>query len=215
MIRTSGAFSQTTGCAGGKFILVLTALSDGDFETALEQIDAAGKVTGNAKLLWKRDSSLPPTPEIQSPASPSYTSGSSLILEGTCIPGHQVELTGDEESTLDCQSGRFSFPIQKSSDGVYSFSVRQKNSLGRVSGSADLLWFRDAQVPLTPVIQRPTQNPSVGRSNTLTLSGGCETGTVVSLRGSETAETSCVAEAFSFQVVRVVDGTFFSDRPCG
>jgi hypothetical protein len=92
MIRTSGAFSQTTGCAGGKFLLIFTAPADGDFETAFEQVDAAGKVTGNANLRWKRDSSLPPTPVIQSPASPSHTAGSTLTLEGTCIPGNRVEL---------------------------------------------------------------------------------------------------------------------------
>ncbi len=208
MIRTSGAFSQTTGCAGGKFLLIFTAPADGDFETAFEQVDAAGKVTGNANLRWKRDSSLPPTPVIQSPASPSHTAGSTLTLEGTCIPGNRVELSGDHSASLDCQSGSFSFPIQKQADSLYSFSVIQKNPAGLASGAADFLWFRDSQVPSVPVVQHPIQNPSVSRSDTLTLSGSCESGTVVSLRGAETAEVSCVADAFSFQVVRIVDGTF-------
>lgn len=208
MIRTSGAFSQTTGCAGGKFLLILTAPADGDFETAFEQVDAAGKLTGNANLRWKRDSTLPPTPVIQSPANPSYSSGSTLTLEGTCIPGNRVELSGDHSASLDCQSGSFSFPIQKQPDSLYSFSVIQKNPAGLASGAADFLWFRDSQAPSVPVVQYPIQNPSVSRSDTLTLSGACESGTVVSLRGAETAEVSCVADAFSFPVVRIVDGTF-------
>ena len=65
MIRTSGAFSQTTGCAGGHFLLELAAAADGDFETQFEQSDSSGKVTGSAALNWKRDNSLPPTPVIQ------------------------------------------------------------------------------------------------------------------------------------------------------
>ena len=208
MIRTSGAFSQTTGCAGGHFLLELAAAADGDFETQFEQSDSSGKVTGSAALNWKRDSSLPPTPVIQSPASPAYTASSSLTLEGACVPGNRMELSGDHESSVECASGSFLFPVQKTADGVYSFSIRQKNPLGLSSGATDFIWFRDTQIPLPPALQNPTQNPSVSRGASLTLSGTCESGNVVSLRGAEVAETPCSGDAFTFQVIRELDGTF-------
>ncbi len=208
MIRTSGAFSQTTGCAGGHFLFELNAAADGSFETRFEQNDSSGKVTGSATLIWKRDSSLPPTPIIQSPSSPAHTSSSQLVLDGTCIPGNRVELSGDQDTAVDCSSGTFSITVLKSSDGVYSFSVRQKNPLGILSGATDFLWFRDAQIPTPPTLDHPVQNPSVSRSASLTLSGTCEAGDVVSLRGAETAETSCLSGSYAFQVVRDLDGVF-------
>ncbi len=208
MIRTSGALSQTAGCAGEQFLIDLASPADGEFQYLFEQIEPSGRVSGSGSLVWKRDSSLPSTPVIQSPASPAHTAESNLTLEGTCTPGHVVELSGESSSALNCQTGRFSFLIQKQADGVYPFTVRQRNAAGTVSGASDFLWFRDTHAPPVATIDHPTQTPSVSRSAALTLSGSCETGNVVSLRGAEIAETTCVGAAFSFQVNRTVDGTF-------
>lgn len=66
----------------------------------------------------------------------------------------------------------------------------------------------DTTAPIAVTIITPTSVTYASGETSFTLSGGCETGSTVSLSGAATQSTACVGGTYSFTISKSVDGVF-------
>ena len=97
----SGSDTQSTPCLLSSYHFTVTKGADGNYPFSIIQTDVAGNSSTTSQLTWTKDSSVPASPIIASPAlTPYYSNGSNLTLAGSCITGHTVVVTGDHNQTL-------------------------------------------------------------------------------------------------------------------
>jgi len=208
LVALSGSLTDSAQCATGTFSFPIEETSDGTYNFSLKQTDRAGNPSSAQAFSWTRTSVVPNTPVIDFPAaSPFYSNGSSLTITGECATGDTVNLSGSATGSMTCASSAFSFTVNESADGSYTFNVTQTLS-SLTSGAASVTWLRDTAAPAAPVITSPTSNPLSSNNRTLILTGTCETGATVQMSGSATASTSCAAGTFSMTTNETVDGTY-------
>ena len=65
-----------------------------------------------------------------------------------------------------------------------------------------------ANVVAQPTIAFPAASPHYSRNNSLVISGMCVTGQIVQLSGSDSAQQTCAAAAYSFSVTKTIDGFY-------
>ena len=212
---TVGLTGSATGsviCSSGAFSFSVSKSVDATYQFSLSQMDAAGNVSASTGLQWVRNSIIPTTPVVTSPASnPYYSPESSLTLTGTCSSGHTVEWSGSSSGTVACSGGgSFTIGLSVSSDGAYSYSIRQKSGTGVYSGTATFTWNRDTVPPVTPVITTPASSPKVSNGNTLAVAGSCTAGLVLTLTGDAplTTTTCSAGGSFSFSIPGSSDGNY-------
>lgn len=207
-VSLAGDASGTATCVGSSFSITVSKFIDGFYNFSLSQSDSAGNLSGSSSFVWQRDSSAAAPPVLSSPSvNPFYSNSSSITLSGTCTTGATVHLTGGSTQSQVCASGTFSFSVNKSSDGSYSFSLHQVTVAGTSSSAVSLTWIRDTSAPAPLVLSGPA-SPLVNNASSVTLSGSCETGATVQLSGSGTGSTGCASSAFSFTVPKSTDGSF-------
>lgn len=219
-VSISGAYSNSASCAAGTYSFSVTKNTDGTYNFSLSQEDAVGNASSSTSFQWIRDTSVPATPTITTPAASPYTSnGSSLTISGGCTTGHIVTLAGNVVAgdvtspagalTQTCASSAYSFAISKSSDSSYTFTVKQTHPLtGINSATASQTWIRDTLAPAAPTVTNPSTNPFTSGDTTITIGGACETGATVSLSGASVGSVTCAASVYSFGLTQSVDGTY-------
>lgn len=211
-VRENDAASNpiaSASCESGLFSLTITQDQDGTFPLLVSQRDRAGNQSVSAGLVWQRDTTAPPAPVITSPAvSPHLTSGSQLILSGSCESGATVRLSGASQQSKACVSAAFSFSLDQSADGVYDFSLIQTDPAGNASAATAFQWSRDSTIPPAPLLVAPASNPFYSNGGTLALSGTCSTGFKVELSGDSAGSAVCSSGQFSFSVSKSVDGAY-------
>ena len=206
-VALSGSDSQSTTCAVSAFSFTSTQSTDGTYAYSIAQTDAAGNVSPAASCSWTRDSSIPASPVIALPATtPFYSNGSALTISGSCLTGNNITLDGDSAQAMTCTSSAFSFTVNESTDGAYSFYVAQENAAGTPSNSVQVQWFRDATAPSAPTITTPAVSPYTS-SGSLTLAGACESNTLVELYGDDSQSQTCTSSHYSFTISKS-DGTY-------
>lgn len=219
-VYVASSYQQMQLCTGeGLYSFTSAQTTDGTYAYAVYQIDLAGNRSEDSSITWVRDTTLPPTPSITSPAASIYRSNSSVLtISGACADSHQVVLGGDILAAqvispvghLDqfCSDGGFSYTVQKSIDGVFTFNLLQINQFQIESVASTLLWYRDATPPAALILNLPAENPVVA-SGSLVIDGSCEAGATVELSGSSEQSAVCSAGGhFSYTVVKTVDGLF-------
>ncbi|MEK6705331.1 MAG: LamG-like jellyroll fold domain-containing protein, partial [Bdellovibrionota bacterium] len=216
-VNLTGAQTSSTTCTASSYSFSLTKEADATYNYDVTQTDQASNASTSTTFQWTRDTTIPPTPTITSPASdPYYSNGSSLTINGTCVTDNTVILGGDVTAgevtggslTYTCASSAFTYTINKSSDGTYNFSISQQDVVTEVlSAEATPTWIRDTSTPSAPTITNPSSNPYTSSGN-LTLSGGCETSTTVSLAGDDTQSTACSSSTYNFTIVKGADATY-------
>lgn len=214
----AGAESLNASCVADAFSANLTQAVDGSYNYTFAQSDAAGNPSSASSFQWVKDSTIPPVPIIASPnPNPSYTNTNTVTISGSCVSGNTVKLAGDVvagdvtspagQLTTSCTSNAFTFIVQKTVDGTYSFSVLQTSGTGVDSPSAAAVWTRDTVAPLAPVILSPPTSPYTASGN-LTLSGTCEDFSTVNLSGDDIQTVACSSGTFSFDIIKSVDATY-------
>ena len=191
----------TTACAASSFSVNLNfSAGDGAKTIAVNQTDAAGN-TGMDSRTFLRDSTGPAI-SIQNP--PSGTPFQSIVpLSGLCENGYVVDVYGTGVSspmTTPCVSGTFTVNVPLSPvEGVKVINVRQIDGVGN-STVDSRSYVRDNSAPGVDIVS-PVSGPIP--SQTVSLTGSCETGLSVDLSGTGlTAPQSvgCSAGAFTATV---------------
>ncbi|WP_413290149.1 Ig-like domain-containing protein [Bdellovibrio sp. HCB337] len=209
MVSISGGHTDTVACAASAYSFAVSKSVDGTYNFSLTQKDAANNTSPVSAFSWTRETSIPTTPVIVSPAlSPHYSNGSSLTISGSCTTGYTVWLSGDGGNSMTCASSAFSFSVSASSDGTYNYSILQKSLSNISSASASVAWIRDTVAPAALGFTSPATNPFISSGSTMTLAGSCETGATVSVSGSATASGSCTSGAFSINISKSTDGNY-------
>jgi len=150
-------------------------------------------------------------------ATPFASSDDSVTISGSCEDGATVVLTGADSVAGTCVGGVFTFTPGHTSDGVYVYSIAQRDAAGNTSTPTTLTWIRDTTTTPAPTITSPA-SPHVGNVANIVLNGDCTTGARVELVGSRSAafaseldgvpaEILCSAGGYAFPLTATSDGT--------
>jgi len=210
-INYSNAASGTTTCSTSAFSFSITKSVDGNYTIDITQTDGAGNTSGIVSLNWIRNTSIPSTPSITTPASsPYFGKVASITLSGSCSSGNTVQISGASSQSTTCSSNAFSFSLSQSTDGTYNYSIVQINGSSISSGAATFSWILDRVSPTNPVISSPASGVAYNSASSLTISGSCEANATIQYSGNATGTTSCSAgNSFSFSVNSSTDGILF------
>jgi hypothetical protein len=167
-VSLSGSDSQAVTCSSsGNYSFTIVGTVDGAYSYSIHQTDVAGNSSSTISQQWTRDSSVPASPIVTLPAASPYNSNSStLTISGNCLAGIKILLSGDVVasevsspagalSQYCQQNGTFSFVINKSSDGTYTFNLQSSNGTYQ-SGATTLVWNRDATAPIVTLTGKPS-----------------------------------------------------------
>lgn len=147
-------------------------------------------------------------PTIAIPGStPHYSNSDTLTISGMCMSGFTVTISGDASETQTCANSTYSFSVLKALDGLYSFQITQSGDTGTTSAGAPLVWVKKTSVA-PPTITSPTATPFASAQATLTVVGGCETGSTVTLSGDGAGSMTCASSLFVFNVPKIADGDY-------
>ena len=222
-ISLSGDDNQTANCLqDGTFSFTVSENQDNTYTYNLIQSDGQGNASQSVSITWIRNSSVPPSPTIVTPAQrTTFSSGSNFSVAGGCIDGYLVEIGGDVLSSditspsgslsQICTSSNFSFSLTKSGDNTYAFQVTQTNpSTHSKSSPAQVIWLRDTIAPTAVTITKPSTNPYVSGDTSLLIQGFCEMDTTVTLGGSDNLTTNCDPNhgTFQFTLTKAADATY-------
>lgn len=213
--------STDVSCSSGSYSYTsATKTLDGDYDFNIKQTDKAGNASGTVTWRWSRNTTIPSTPGITSPASsPHYSNSSPLTISGTCTPDFTVVLSGDAAQTATCSNpgGTYSFSVSVNLEGSYSFSIVQHDGLGGPNSSANTLtWVYDTTVPAAPTISGPVAVASGGSgtytsAGDITVSGSCENGATVTLSNGDSQTATCSSSSYSFNVIASCGATKILD----
>lgn len=170
-VWTGGDDVQSTLCLNDAFKFVISESTDKTYNYTIYQIDPAGNQSTTVAQQWTLDSTIPTTPTISTPSiNPFRSSSSSLTLSGGCRPTFIVTLGGTSVAASDVtqpsasltqtcsDAGTFNYVIAKSSDGTYTFDLKQHNPNNSpivYSGSISQQWIRDASAPTVTISSKP------------------------------------------------------------
>jgi hypothetical protein len=208
-VTLAGDLTDSTTCNAGAYSLGLTKNADATYNFTFSQTDVAGNASGTTSFQWVRNSSIPSTPTVGSPAvTPVNSNLSSLAISGACTDTYTVELSGSDTQSTTCSLSAYSFTVNNSSDGTYNYTVKQKNGSNIYSAGATVQWVRDTIDPTVPTITTPAVSPFVSNGNSATISGACETNATVNLIGDSAQSTTCSGSTYSFSVSKSTDASY-------
>lgn len=208
-VSLTGSATNSVTCVLNNYSFTIPKSSDGSYSFNIAQTDLAGNNSSAVSFSWQRDTVAPVAVTVTSPASNPYVSSdTNLSIAGACESGATVYLSGADTLSAPCAANSYSFPVTKSSDGTYNYTLSQKDPAGNTSTNTAFTWTRSSAVPNTPTIDAPAVATYYSNLSALTISGTCDTGDTVELGGASTASTSCVGAAYSFNVTNSADGTY-------
>ena len=176
-VTLSGSDSQTYTCAANAYSFVTSNTIDATYDYSLDQTDLAGNVSSSTDFQWQRDSSVPVTPSITSPApNPTYSNASVLtVAGGNCTPGFTVTLGGVLASAVTSPASSltqtcsilatFSYTLSLTLDATYNFTVKQTSLASIDSGSASVSWIRNTVIPTASFTVTPPATNYTGTAN--------------------------------------------------
>lgn len=210
-VQLSGAQSDTVTCSSNSYSFNLIKGVDGHYTYSISQVNASSVSSGAASFDWFVDTSAPANPVIVNPVSSTViNSANSLVISGNCEANATIHYSGSATGTTACGSGStFSFSVNKTTDGFYSFSINQIDLAGNSSGFVSVNWQRDTLAPSVPTLSQPNMNPYTSGDSSVAIAGSCEADAVVNLTGGSTQQATCSAsESYSFVVSKTTDGTY-------
>jgi len=157
-------------------------------------------------------------PVVTTPTkSPYYSSSSELQIQGLCKEGLRIELksssvgqSGDqlaEDQWQICEQSKYSFTVSKAQDGIYNFLISQINGLGNASPTVSLVWYKKSSVA-PPMIVSPSGGLFKSSTDSMTLSGTCESGASLKVSGDGAFSGVCENSSFSIPVTQLQDGVY-------
>jgi hypothetical protein len=194
--------------------------TDGTYSISFTQDNDGSYESAESSFEWIIDSVSPVAPLVSFPTSSPFIAPGILTLTGTCESNAKIYLMGDSIQTADCDANNeFAFTVKKASDGVYNFSLKQKDVAGNISAAAEFQWVKNSNALTSPTLKSPNGNPYQSNLDNIVLSGTCTKGNTVSISGDlSTSDVSdpqnsltevCSANSdFSFTINKRFDGQF-------
>ncbi len=206
-------FSDTAQCFDNQFAfnIDLTQDTNGEYGIYVNQENTLSHLTSaETSLRWIYDNLIPSAPIIEAPATSSaITSSHNLSISGTCEESATVNLVAinyPEHNTGEiCQAGHFSFNLMVARDGIYSYSISQKDLALNESAASVFIWESDTLAPSKPTISAPAESPYFSSNAALAISGACESGSKIFLSGADAQNVLCINDNFSFSVAKTQD----------
>jgi len=152
-------------------------------------------------------------PQVSNPTiafptqSPYYSKNEKIDIIGMCQSGSKVQLSGDATDYTTCVGSQFQFSVSKKSDGIYSFLVTQSTTDKNTSSPAMVVWNRKSSIA-PPAITSPSLSPFKSAMPSLTITGSCETGALIEIKGDGAGTTVCNQSSFALTLPKFVDGDF-------
>lgn len=210
IVNLNGDATNSAVCNASSFSFTVNKSTDASYTFSITQTDALNKTSGDVSITWTRDTIAPSAPSLASPSSPYHSNNNSIVVTGSCETNALVSISGGAGATA-CSSGSYSITINRSSDATYNFNISQTDAAGNTSLSTSLQWVRDTSSPNTPTITTPSSSPYITNTNTLLISGSCESQATVALAGSSIQTTACSSNSYSFSVSKTVDASYTFD----
>lgn len=169
-------------CINASFAMtvVLPSSTLGSRQFTATQTDVQNNVGSQTKTYQVIESTVPAlNVTIAMPAANTSTKGS-LVLSGACQNNLPVTIegTGIQTTTATCTSSSYSQEIiLVGTDGSKQITVSQSNVVSGAKGSASRPYILDTKAPQISVSSPVEGAPS---KETISIVGGCETGTQVS-----------------------------------
>jgi hypothetical protein len=216
---------QASGvCSGSTYTFSDTRAAFGTYNYSFTQTDLAGNTSPSLAFQWNYVATFVPPIAVTGPAyndlavpKTKYVSNEgTLVLNGTCLTGYTIELTGSAIQNATCTAlGTFQFNINQTADvtdGTYTFLMLQRDpNNGTPSASVQYIWNRDITSPDMVSLISPVSSPHTGAS--LSVVVGCDTDNALTVSGVNAADGltynatgTCVASQFTF-----VDNTQIND----
>lgn len=142
----------------------------------------------------------------QPTANPYYSQASSVVVSGACMSGFTVTLTGSSTLSQACANSSFSFNVQNSTDGVYSYVISQ-TSANTYSTPVNFVWIKKSSIA-PPGLTYPASSPFLSGLPSLTITGSCENGSTVSLSVDGSGSTVCNNSQYSLNLPKSADGDY-------
>jgi ELWxxDGT repeat protein len=203
VVQLEDTTTQTTECLTGVFTFTASRSLNDTYNLNLMQKDAANNSSAVKQIQWVRDDTLPPTPTLTTPASNYMINNlSTIIIAGGCVTGNTVTISGDHSANTVCANSAYSFTVNKSTDSVYQFGIKQTSLSLIDSAEASVSWVRDTSSPTAPTIVTPGTSPFSSGDTLITISGVCETGATVNLTLDSTSSMICSNSEYSFLVTK-------------
>ena len=212
-VNLNGASSSSVVCASSAYSFNVSKSSDGTYNFVLAQTDRAGNASTNTNFQWVRDTSIPATPTLISPASNPYYSNGSLAGGNLNViigcQGTNLVTIDDGITALNaaCASGQASFVVATAGEGLNNYTITQETASFISSSSLNFDWNDDRTAPVGLSILNPPTSPYTVSGN-LTLSGACENFATVALSGDDAQSVACASSAYSFSIAKAVDATY-------
>ncbi len=213
-VNLTGDQTGSVTCASSAYSFSLNQAGEGVFGYSVTQTDDTTLlISPSDSVTWILDWTAPAAVGIVGPASnPETSSGSTLMLQGTCETGATVTLSGDDAQTTTCVASAFTFTIMETANATYNYAVSQTDLAGNVSASSTpFTWIRVSANPDTPTITSPAATPYYTSTWPGSIAGGCDSSSphTVNLSGDAIDSASCASSAFSFAVAQPgSDGTY-------
>lgn len=189
----------TVACSAGAFSANVTLASgDGSKQITVTQTDAVGNAT-TVNTIVTLDT-LAPVLTVARPTMNSFATAT-LISSGTCETGLPVSISGNglaAAAQVSCVAGQFSTTLTLSAgDGSKTLAFAQTDAANN-SASISRVFTKDTVLPAVS-FTAPLNN-STTMTNSVPVSGSCETGLNVKINGAGVAaelNLPCANSAFS------------------
>ncbi len=218
---TSPAGNLSQNCTSSPVTFIIQKTTDGIFNFYINQDNPnAATTSADSSVQWIRDTAPPSAPSITNPSSSPFIAPGNLTLAGNCEANSTLNLTGSDTQSQTCTpTGTYSFAIIKSSDATYNFNLSQTDLAGNTSTATSQQWIRDSNSVPPPTITSPMTTPYKSNSTTLTMTGVCNTGYIVTLSGSGITASDvtspansltqiCSGGLYSYSLLKTIDGTY-------
>lgn len=205
-----GGVEASASCGGGTFSVTLdvSGLADGpSIAVTATQQNASGSASASGST--SKDTVVTP-PTFSAPSAGAFLSTNTPTAAGSCESGATVTVSEGltPVCTSACLSGAFSCTTSALGEGLHSLVATQLDAAGNQSGpSAPRAFTVDTVAPQPVVLTAPTPGLRTN-SVTPTVSGQCETGTLVTVAEGATTVCSaiCVSASFSCQTSALSEG---------
>lgn len=143
------------------------SLGDGHHDFEVRQIDGADNVGAASQFGWTIDRSPPAAPTLTlTPAA--QTRATTVQFSFTGENGGMFQCALDAAQFTDCTSPA---SYQQSTDGDYTFNVRQTDDAGNVGSVATYVWTLDRAAPAAPQLSGAPNSPTKSASASISISG--------------------------------------------
>lgn len=193
-VKKDGSLEATTTCSAGGTYSYSTAAKtvDGVSIYTFEQSDAAGNI-GSVSSQWTRDTLAPSF--ALSTSSSVTNSANTASYSGTCEGNLLITVSGAATGTFNCSSGSWSYttPTQ-TTDLSRSYTLKLTDAAGNQS-TLNLTWVRDTSYP-NITISGATEETTT--TNSLTMSGTCDSLWSVVVSGADSTTLTCSGGTWTY-----------------